>query len=112
MIFTPRPAAGASADFMDLTRLQRCLISLLLLFSLTTANLTLAAQAAQRDDAPTNGATQSERIDNGVKLNRDSPNRKDQGVTKEDANPKKNNEIFRPSEEISEDFAVSFPVDI
>jgi hypothetical protein len=36
-----------------------------------------------------------------------------QAETNKDTNGKaKNREIFRPSEEISEDFAVSFPVDI
>ena len=33
-------------------------------------------------------------------------------TNKDDSAKDKNREIFRPSEEISEDFAVSFPVDI
>ncbi len=82
-ILTGPPALSASQDDPPATRETTD----------KTANSSAEREAAATSDAKPAG---------------EKPSKTAKGAGKS----KKDNEIFRPSEEISEDFAVSFPVDI
>lgn len=71
---------------------------------------TPSSVAAQAEDADQDPSTESST--EASTTNQQSPQQAEKKPAANSAKSAKDTEIFRPSEEISEDFAVSFPVDI
>ena len=74
------------------------------------AILTLSGDLAAAEQAPdaSNSPREQSQQDDGKSDSSDKPT----STTNSNDRKNKDTEVFRPSEEISEDFAVSFPVDI
>ena len=78
----------------------------IVLFSLFSASVLMMAQAHGAENDP---ATQPEAEEKAAPAEETKPA---ETAARGQKNKSKDKEIFIPSEEISEDFAVSFPVDI
>ena len=90
------------------TDFRKWLPSLLLIAALACHN-SYAEEQSQANSNETQASTETARTDS-----QQSPTERsaDQKAARQQKDKNRDAEIFRPSEEISEDFAVSFPVDI